>query len=130
MKTQQELAEWCVGAIDKYGDPAEPVGQIFARYQGLTEVAALRATPDGLLVCTFEANTLALVIDPDCIIPLRVDAAGPVFDGERLQALGIELIRPGLWALNPSLYIPKSFHVFVTIYDVPIPAPWERLIVL
>ncbi len=129
MRTQQELAEWCVGAIAKFGDPAEPVGQIFAHYQRLTEVAALKAPPDDLLVCTFEANTLSLHIDPECAIPLRVDMAGPVFDGDRLQVFGIELISRGLWALKPSLYIPNTFHAFVVVYDAPDPAPWQKLIV-
>lgn len=130
MRTQRELAEWCVGAIGKFGDPAEPVGQIFARYQSLTEVAALKTPADYLLTCTYKVGTLSLRIDPDCEIPMRIDMAGPVFDGDRLQVFGIEQITAGLWALKPSLYVSNTFHAFVIVYDAPHPAPWQKLIVL
>jgi hypothetical protein len=37
----------------------------------------------------------------------------------------MERIVPGVWALNPSLNIPGVIHVFVLLYGVPNPAPWE-----
>jgi hypothetical protein len=46
-----------------------------------------------------------------------------------LAAFGIIEIVPGLWHLTPSLNLPGVLHMFVVVYDVPSPAPWERRII-
>lgn len=123
MKTSQELAEWCAGALIEFGDPAAPVGQMFFRY---TEVTLARGDE---LTCTARGD--ALMLNVGGVPPLRVDVEGPAFDEEeRLRVFGIKSIVPGLWTLEPSLNLPGMFHAFIVIYDVPNPAPWERLIVL
>ena len=32
---------------------------------------------------------------------------------------------PGVWDVLPSIHVPGQMHAFVTIVEVPDPAPWE-----
>lgn len=31
---------------------------------------------------------------------------------------------PGVWKITPSLYVPTMVHGYLTLVDVPEPAPW------
>ncbi len=54
----------------------------------------------------------------------NVHADGAPADGPPprfvLQRLG-----PTVWTLAPSLVVPGALHAYVTLVDVPDPAPWE-----
>jgi hypothetical protein len=127
MKTFSQVEEWCDGAEQEFGDASVPIAQLFIRY-----VPAFCVGTD--LMFTMEGCDLLLKIWPTVVpVRLRVSPNGPDLgdDGEEVLAFGAERISPGLWALIPSLSIPGLIHAFVTLYDVPNPAPWEGgLIVL
>lgn len=124
MKTLAEVQEWCLGAQEIFGDASEPIGQIFARY-----VALIPPESDDILV-SWQDGKLALILPMAGWIPQEIDTQGPRGDEETgLEAFGIENICPGLWTLMPSLNIPRLIHVFVHIYDVTTPAPWEQRII-
>jgi hypothetical protein len=140
MKTVAELMAWLKGAEEQLGDPSEPVGQVFVRYQ------AIRTASDDL-VATFEMDALQFFpfgpCDPDLgAIPLSVSTEGPQIgisdDGpspllandDVLLAFGVERVCDGVWSLTPSLNMPDVMHVFVVVYDVPTPAPWERRVIV
>ena len=128
MKTIPEIAEWRRGNHQQFGDPAASVGQAFVRY-----IAQLPPQPEPVdLIATYEDDCLAVAFEPGRLMPLAVDPEGPVIDEETgaLTAFGLRKICPGLWTLTPSLNIPGAIHVFVTLYAVPEPAPWESRIVV
>ncbi len=67
MKTFTEVAEWCVGGLEAYGDASVPVCQLFVRY--LTD---LETCTGDTLACTMIAEDLVLVLAPT--VPLQVIA--------------------------------------------------------
>lgn len=121
MKTVTELGHWLDGVEAQLGDPSAATGLLFARYQ------ALKAPSDDVVI-RFEDGALRLEAEGE--IPIAIDPDGYVMRGEQLIAFGIEKVCDGVWSLNPSLNIPDVLHVFVVIYDVPTPAPWEKRIIL
>lgn len=131
MRTIREVEEWRELIAEEYGDPAAAVCQLFARYvegdhrpKSATELFELFCFYDG-------EDGLVLWLGPELVIPLDISSAGPEIYGEgELLKFGAERVAPGLWSLNPSLNMPGEIHGFVTLYDVPHPAPWEQLIVL
>jgi hypothetical protein len=126
MKFISEIEEWCAGAAAGFENPAEPVGQMFARF------VSVKPQRTKEIVAAWEplSNEIAFTM-PRGWLPLEVNIDGPQIDPETqsLTAFGLELICPGLWTLRPSLHIPGQIHMFVTIYDVPIIAPWEKRII-
>jgi hypothetical protein len=125
VKTLSELRAWHDGAALQYGDPAIPVGQIFAQY-----ARDLRDYGD-TIVARWNETALLLKVDRAGDIALPIDSEGPRASEEtgELEAFGLNQIAPGFWALSPSLNLPGVLHCFVLIFDVPVPAPWERRII-
>lgn len=132
MKTIQELQEWVIGVAKTFGDSSAVTGMLFARYQAVEAISGdITARYEGdrlLLKLANEARGGALPVGD--YLPLPIDPDGYVMRDEGLVAFGIEQVMPGLWHLIPSLNIPEVLHVFVVVYDVPTPAPWERKIIL
>lgn len=127
MKTLSEVEEWRVGATNELGDPAAAVAQIFARF-----VPRLPARAYQDVIAGYENGSLLLSFELANVVPLPIDADGPLYDEElrRLTAFGIRNVCPGFWHLTPSLNIPGVIHAFVCIYDVPAVAPWENRIIV
>lgn len=127
MKTCAEVAAWCAGAAEEFGDPSAPVCQIFLRWQD--EPEAYRGDE---LVCGMNHGDLALLLGegfPPFQFP--VVAGRPQLD-ERgyVMAYGASCVTAGVWAITPSLNALGLIHGFVVLHGVPDPAPWERRIVL
>lgn len=127
MTTAADVAAWREGAVFEFGDPSEPVCQLFFRWEGnypdyQGHDLACGCTPDGILVLLFGV---------DGLLPVRVRAGEPAIapTGE-LDAFGATPITGDVWALSPSLNVPGELHGFVVLYGVPTPAPWEQRIVL
>jgi len=132
MKTIAEVEQWIDGATAQCGDPSIPVCQLLVRYvngdmrvdfKKALELWCFRET-----IC--EPQEFTVWLGPDLIFPLFISRKGPEIENGDLQAFGAEEITRGVWALRPSLNIPGVIHGFVILYDVPHPAPWERLIIL
>lgn len=132
MKTIADLHDWLDGVEEAFGDPSAATAMIFARYQAVEAISGdITARYEGdklLLKLANEASGGALPVGD--YLPLPIDPGGYVMRDEGLVAFGIEQVMPGLWHLIPSLNIPEVLHVFVVVYDVPVPAPWERKIIL
>src|ERR1022692_2618633 len=130
MKTFAEVAEWCEGAEASFGDPALPVAQVFLRY--VTDVDAYWGED---LVCGMPAqkrtvSILRLRLWPtqsadtsETAVDVPISRDGPELRENELVGFAIQRIAPGLWCLSPSLNMPGLIHAFVTLYDVPNPAP-------
>jgi hypothetical protein len=120
MKTFPEVADWIIGAAERFGDPSAVVCQLFVRY--LPDVAAYRGDE---LVCG--GASLALWLSPELSIPLAISRNGcaPLVNavGE-LTAFAAHQVCAGVWFLTPSLNVPGTIHAFIVLYDVPDPAPW------
>lgn len=127
MRTFSEVAEWCAGAADAFGDPSVPVCQLFFRY--LTD---LETCTGDALACAMIAGELALIIGPSIFPPIAL----PIRTGEaevtdeEVITYGATRVTAGVWAIEPSLNMSGVIHGFVVVYGVPDPAPWERRIVL
>lgn len=120
MKTIEELRDWVTGVEQAFGDPSAATGLLFARYQALP-------APSEDIVARYDGELRLLA---SWEIPIALDPGGYVMRDEELVAFGVEQVMPGLWHLIPSLNIPEVLHVFVVLYDVPTPAPWERKLIL
>lgn len=139
MKTQQQLLEWCQGAAAQFKDPAEPVGQSFIRL-----VPALKPPPmfareaietEGPIEAAyykhdyqrhrFPRHTLMLDL-PDGHYPVRfgVWTSRWVPSDEVRVLFNVVPVVPGVWYLTPSFNHRGVLHTFITLYDVPEPAPW------
>ena len=130
MKTLRELREWCEGARKQFGDPSEPVCQLFFRW---VEVPPREGDE---LVCRFNMleawfNHIAHVSLSGLEYDLPISEDGPIAScaGE-LEVFGVERIAPGMWSLTPSLNAPGVIHAFIVLYGLPEPAPWETFFVL
>lgn len=128
MKTFSEVAEWCAGAAEELGDPAEAVCQVFARW-----CDDLYAYHGDDISCGWTADgELALrLFGPDSPpLPLRVETGEYQVDADgRLVSFGAVQITAGVWEITPSLNAEGLIHAFLVLYDVPTPAPWEKRIV-
>lgn len=123
MKTIQELQDWVTGVEQAFGNPSAATGLLFARYQALP-------APSEEIVARYVDGELVLIVGELGEIPIALDPSGGyVMRDEQLVAFGTEQVMPGLWHLIPSLNIPEVLHVFMVVYDVPTPAPWERRII-
>lgn len=126
MKTLSDVERWCHTAAERFGDPSLVTCQLFLRH------ISHHGQHDGDdLVFAVDRGELFLKLDPGEWFPLSISPTGPESDlaGE-LVAFGLEQIESGLWVLLPSLNVPGLIHAFITLYDVPDPAPWTKLIVL
>lgn len=123
MKTRAEMLQWIEEAAATLGDPAIAVGQAFFRWDPKWR--------DGGedLACHEEGGGIALVLGGTAIA-VRVQLGEPKITPNGLEAFGATPIAPGVWSLSPSLNLPGIVHVFVVLYGVPDPAPWERRIVI
>lgn len=129
MRTIAEVNQWCAGAIEEFGDPSIPVCQLFVRYVEPDRVPR-RITEASDLLCFREGSDLVLWLGSELIIPLNVSRSPEKNDVGELTAFGADSFTHGVWALTPSLNLPGVLHAFVVLYNVPVPAPWERLILL
>jgi len=131
MKTIQEVEQWRAefGGLDDL--LSDPICHLFVRYVE-PDCRPKRVDDYFDLFCFREGNEIVLWLgaEPDLIIPIVISRGGPEIEDGRLMGFGVEAVTRGVWALNPSLNIPGVIHGFVTFYDVPVPAPWERLILL
>lgn len=132
MKTVADLHTWLAGVEEACGDPSAATAMIFARYQAVE-------TPSGDITARYEGDRLLLkladvarggALPQGDYLRIPIDPGGYVMRDAELVAFGIEQVMPGLWHLNPSLNIPDVLHVFVVLYDVPTPAPWESRIIV
>lgn len=125
MKLLSEIQEWQIGAIEQFGDPATPVGQIFAKF--VREPSPLR----DIALAAWHDNKLHIDFGGGWL-PVPVDDSGPsvTSDTGEIRAFGITKIVPGVWSVFPSLNMPGIIHAFVHIYDAPDPAPWESTIIV
>jgi len=128
MKTFAEVAEWCAGAAEEFGDPSVPVCQLFFRWQENLEIPR----GDDELVCGMADGELVLLLGPEFRPFLMTVELGDMRLDEQggLQAFGAYLVTTGVWALRPSLNAEGAIHAFVVLHGVPDPAPWDRRIVL
>jgi hypothetical protein len=129
VRTFAEVAEWCLGAFEAYGDSSVPVCQLFFRWQPDLQNFDGRGD-DETLVCGMVMGEFVLVCGPPAIIPLPVRTGEPEVTDEEVISYGAVRVVEGVWAIAPSLNLPGFIHGFVVVYGVPDPAPWERLIVL
>ena len=127
MTTAADVAAWCEGAVLEFGDPSEPVCQLFFRFQ-----PSLMNYEGADLACGWASDgVLLLFFGAALLLPVPVRLGAPVIrpTGE-LESFGATRITDDVWALSPSLNVPGSLHGFVVLYGVPTPAPWDQLIVL
>lgn len=116
---------WMEQAAEEFGDPSEPVTQIFCKWvEPLIDFCGQE-----LAAGVMDGRTYVR-IGPGAHIEMRIESghAGEI-DKEGMPRYGATPIAQGLWALSPSLYIPGMVHAFVVLYDVPIAVPWEKKIV-
>jgi len=125
MKTFAQLNEWCTGAAEELGDPAQACCMSFFRWQ---EDLANYHGED--LACGMLNGGLVLQIAPGLKgrvpMPIVLGEAEVVRQGPHVELVsyGMELVTKGVWAMDPSLNIEGVVHTFVVLYDVPDPAPW------
>lgn len=98
---------------------------------------AIMTDPRMEALCAFEQA------GPDWVLLLRIDGELfelPVHDGEPegefvdlapgmrswgpMRYYGLARLGPGVWRLDPSLYVPGGLHAFIVLCDVPDPAPF------
>jgi hypothetical protein len=127
--TAADVEAWCAGAALEFGDPSEPVCQLFfhferdfVNYQG--EALVCGWSDGGMLMLLFGAAAAG-----GALLPVPVRAGNPIIapTGE-LEAFGATPITGDVWALSPSLNVPGALHGFVVLYNVPTPAPWQTLL--
>ena len=126
MKTFSEVERWCLGAARQFGDPAIPVGHAFFRH--VENILDYRADNDLVFSTDGQEVTLLFAYGNPVVIAVNEDA--PEFDGDELVGFGVKHIADGLWALTPSLNMPGLIHLFVTLYDVPRVAPWQKPVLI
>ena len=126
MRTFVEVAEWCHGAAEAFGDPSVPVCQLFFRWQDLR---LGDGDDDQTLVCGTLDREFVLVLGPGAVFPLPLRNGEPEHTDDEVITYGAVRVVEGVWAITPSLNVEGFIHGFVVLYGVPDPAPWERLIV-
>lgn len=128
MKSCEDVLKWCVGAAEEFGDPSIPICQLFFRWQD--QLTAGKCGND--LACGMSNGELVLYLGADFpLLPIQIENGQPRIDDiHGLIAFGAEMVTASVWQLTPSLNAVGMIHAFVSLYDVPVPAPWERRIVL
>jgi hypothetical protein len=126
MKTCAEVAAWCAGAAAEFGDASAVCGQVFARWHPDLSVAV----EGDELVATLHQGRVVVALAEDVQLPLVVEEKMAIAADGSLDKFGAEKICPGVYALEPSLNVQGIIHVFVILYDVPDPPPWERRIIV
>lgn len=43
----------------------------------------------------------------------------------KMKHWGLTKLGPSVWTVSPSVHLPDAFHGYVTLCEVPDPAPWE-----
>lgn len=129
MKTFSEVAEWCLGAAEAYGDASVPVCQLFFRWQPDLQKFDDHGA-DETLVCGMVMGEFALVCGRSAVIPLPIRTGEAEVTRDEVITYGAGRVVDGVWAITPSLNVEGFIHGFVILYGVPDPAPWDRLIVL
>jgi hypothetical protein len=124
MRTCAELRAWIEGAAAELGDPAEAVGQAFFRWSDNWQAEGAD------LSAGMHKGELVLMLGRGAVIPIQLRAGDPELAEDGVVAFSTTQITAGVWAVSPSLNVPGLVHVFVVLYDVPAPAPWERKIIL
>ena len=59
--------------------------------------------------------------------PCRVGGPDPITwakQGDALTRWGLSRLGPGVWSIDPSVIVAGELHAFVTLVDVPEPAPF------
>lgn len=130
IKTFDDLREWCFSVADGLGDPSAATGNAFFEFR-----RSRIGPPSDLLSCTFsDRQGLLLQLGPDQpesdLLPLSIKMGESEIGVDGVENYGMTPIIPGLWAIDPSLNVRGVLHVFVTVYGVPDPAPWEKRIVV
>lgn len=126
MNTIEDLARWIEGAREEFVDPSEPIAQIFCRW--IEPLAQYRG--DLLTAGIIDGETI-LRLSAEAYIPIKIETGKQgQMDREGMPTHGAYQMGQGLWAINPSLYIPGRIHALVALYDVPQSPPWERKIVI
>lgn len=83
-------------------------------YCGCTDMNACRPP------CSWINDFCTVCSSPSCV--KESEETPPLYKADKIEL--------GLWVMTPSLYVPGLIHAFVSFYDVPAIAPWERLVVL
>jgi hypothetical protein len=127
VRTYTELAAWCLGALEAYGDASVPVCQLFFRWQpDLTKRGV-----DDTLVCGMLDGQFVLRLTASVPpLPLPVRTGEPEWSTDEVIQYGASRVVEGVWAITPSPNLEGFIHGFLVVYGVPDPAPWERLIIL
>jgi hypothetical protein len=128
MKTFAEVSEWIAGAkeemvLDLLG--REPITQCFFRWVGDISTYVGKE-----LVCGRAGRDVVLQFLPKSArlaVPLAIGEPQYGEDGG-VEIFGAEQLTAALWSLRPSLHVPGVIHTFVVLYQVPDPAPWQRMI--
>ena len=55
-----------------------------------------------------------------------VEIAPGVKAWTRMTKFGLEKLGPGVWRVEPSLWVPGQLHAFLILRDVPEPAPFAK----
>lgn len=132
MRTFADLAQWCEGAAEELGDPAQACCLSFFRWQA--DLANYHGEDLACGIIDGEFMLLLAVKQGRVPLPIRLGEAEVTRQGPHIELVtyGAELVTQGVWAVDPSLNIEGMVHTFVVLYDVPDPAPWgvERRILL
>src|SRR3954470_18532727 len=117
MKTFAEVAQWHVGAAEAFDDPAEPVCQLFFRWQSDLSTGM----PGSELTCGIANDKTYLLIGPEFpSLPIEIQIGEPEISREgQLVKFGAAPIAPGVWSLSPSMNARGLIHGFVVLYGVP-----------
>lgn len=124
-----ELDTFVVGARMRFGDPTRVVGSVFIEYRddfkGPQDLkAGWDQAHERILLEFFDAGSAPHVMS------VPVSKEGAAIGPSGTESFHIRKVTRGVWALAPSLNIPGELHAFITLYNVPDPAPWESLIVV
>lgn len=122
LRRADEVVRWCEGAYAAYGDPSAPICQLCVRWADDFYVGRV----SGDLVCSIVDGQLLLSLGESWRpLPIPWVLGEPVIDdGPELQSYGLVRLGAGVWVMNPSLNLEGELHGFVTLYDVPEPAPF------
>jgi hypothetical protein len=130
MKSVIELTDFIEGAAEEFTDPSIPICEIFARFVEMPKLLTSHDAEDILASYSRLEGKLVLRFGPSAVIKVAVSIDGPQGDAEGVLAFGLFAVTPGLWSLRPSVNLPGLLHAFTVLYDVPVPAPWEREILI
>ncbi len=125
-----QVLEWQRGAAIEFGDPSEPVCQLFFRW-----IERPHEFNGDELVCGITDGRLFLGLPDSILLPVVTGNPTwrdyvPAVDGGRIESFGLQRIAPGVWSLMPSLNMHGLLHAFVVLFGVPDSEPWDRRIVL